>query len=297
MIARKKIIFLLFPITLICLFHCKNKSIANSIIPLNQGWKVKLGDNMLWSTSAYNDSLWDSVMVAQNTGPEIFEKYDGFAWYRIKIFIPSSLKQYAHVNDSVKFFLGIIDDCDQVYLNGHILGQNAVTISNGIAGNENFINVMNLWSVDRKYIISVKDDRILWDTVNVIAIRVFDQLGIGGLLGKMPYISLEDLVTFDFSKFYTVINPDSIDKCFLVKNISSRFVYSGNFSITAKRNDSESILFSWDSLVRISPGESTLISVSLPVSTDPLNVCVKFRDNRTNLVAIDSVEVPYALSK
>lgn len=254
---------------------------------------------MSWAAPSYNDSAWSPVRVGLSSGPAIFDKYDGFAWYRFSTVIPSSLKRSPHIDDSIKFFLGKIDDCDQVYLNGHILGQNTITLAGTTAPDENFIRTNGLWQTDRAYTISVKDDRICWDTVNIITVRVFDQQGGGGLYGKSPYIGivgLGDYIRFDLSKYYKVMNNDSIDRRFLVRNISPRAVYAGELSVTAERADGQSVVFNWKTPIRLAPGDSVYVMVSLPVSTEPLNIGVTFTDDRTSLVAKDSVELLYALS-
>ncbi len=56
-----------------------------------------------------------------------YDAYDGFAWYRQKVFIPSSMKkQKLSEMGGLVLYLGRIDDVDVTYLNGQVLGQNRV---------------------------------------------------------------------------------------------------------------------------------------------------------------------------
>jgi len=85
-----------------------------NLIDLNIPWKFKPGDNMAWATPANDDSKWVSLLPNKNWEDQGYPKLDGFAWYRIKFLLPSSLKEKALMKDSLQFLLGRIDDCDQV---------------------------------------------------------------------------------------------------------------------------------------------------------------------------------------
>ena len=70
-----------------------------------------------WRNPDFDDSNW---LYINPTGywdylPELAD-YDGYGWYRIKVFIPSSLKEAASDTDSLFFRLGRVDDNDHIYL-------------------------------------------------------------------------------------------------------------------------------------------------------------------------------------
>jgi len=89
-------------------------------IQLKDGWKFSATDNMNYSKTDYNDSQWQNISVGKNWDDQGYEDLDGFAWYRIRVFIPSSLKENSVLKDSIKIYLGKIDDYDQAYINGQI---------------------------------------------------------------------------------------------------------------------------------------------------------------------------------
>ena len=112
---------LLISIILVFFMACSNKNSVNNIISLQKDWKFKIGDDINWAKPDLDDSKWDSISIAK-----IWKNQDddGFAWYRIKVIIPSSLKDNSYLKDSLQIRLGKIDDGDQLYINGKFIGQN-----------------------------------------------------------------------------------------------------------------------------------------------------------------------------
>jgi len=155
---------------------------VRDIVPLQSGWKFITGDNLEYAAPGFDDSRWQAIRVDESWDPQGFEKLDGFAWYRIKVVIPSSLKAAAHLKDGLRVFLGKINNFDQSFLNGRLIGMNG----SAAAGNEPLDDAFtkadnNTYEKDRIYVLPVDDPPILWDKENVIAVRVFDAGGLGGM--------------------------------------------------------------------------------------------------------------------
>src|SRR5258708_17277728 len=90
-------------------------------INLSQGWKFKIGDSTTaWSSPQYNDSGWQTADVSKPWEEQGYAKTDGFGWYRVRVEIPSSLKEKTFLKDSLHFNLGYLDDGGEVYLNGKL---------------------------------------------------------------------------------------------------------------------------------------------------------------------------------
>lgn len=160
-------------------------------IDISQGWKFKQGDNLEWAKPEFNDADWKSIEVGRTWELQGYEKYDGYGWYRYKVFLPSSLKKNATRKDSIKFCLGIIDDHDQFYLNGTKIAENAGM--KFIFGNTDNSLGNSAYYKERKYVVSVQNPALKWDKENIISIRVFDQIGNGGIReGKKFAISMVD---------------------------------------------------------------------------------------------------------
>lgn len=135
----------------------------NDGITLPNVWKFTTGDNADYANSAFNDEAWKTIRVDTFWERQGYDKYDGIAWYRVRVILPSSLKEKNQLLQAVQISLGRIDDADETYFNGKKIG--------GVTG----------WDFDRSYLIPL--GIIEWDKENVIAIRVDDTGGNGGMYG------------------------------------------------------------------------------------------------------------------
>jgi alpha-galactosidase len=202
-------------------------------ISLEKGWKFSTGDSAQWASSAYNDKNWQPIDVQHPWEQQGHEKYDGFGWYRLHVFIPSSLKDKAYLKDSVRLNLGIIDDNDEVYLNGKLIAEYG-----GRGG-----DIKTSKYGPRSYAIAANNPAILWDKDNVLAIRIFDTGGDGGIYGENHNITMASLLDnvsintdepFDFGE--TALNK-SIR---LVTN--SSYTYNGQLTFRAVDPETDKVV-------------------------------------------------------
>lgn len=154
-------LFLFFSIFIFCTAQAQS-------IPLPQNVKFKIGDNMDWANPSFNDKDWGYKQLGTILKDDEV-KDNIYAWYRIKIVIPSSLKALSEKGKSIKLNLGKIDDADQTFFNGKLIGQTGSMPPQFISK----------WEKERVYTIPVND--ILWDKENVIAVRVFSNIGGAGM--------------------------------------------------------------------------------------------------------------------
>lgn len=127
-------------------------------------WKFSIGDDMDWSEKDYNDQNWDEIRVPMDWETEGYNDYNGFAWYRTRVFI-----QQLPDNQPVYLLLGQIDDCDEVYLNGRLIGSTGKMPPSFSTG----------YNVERKYIIP--KEVVNENSLNTLAIRVYDSYLHGGI--------------------------------------------------------------------------------------------------------------------
>lgn len=153
-------------------------------ISLVKGWKFKIGDSTAWSSPAYNDNDWKAANVSMPWEEQGYPKMDGFGWYRVKVVIPSLLKEKAFLKDSLHFNLGYLDDGGEVYLNGKLV------YSNYSDGND----IQHGSYGPCSFSIAVNDPAVLWNKENVIAVRLFDTGGAGGVYGDNFNIKMVDLM-------------------------------------------------------------------------------------------------------
>jgi len=139
---------------------------SERILNLKGTWKFAIGDNDKWSDPNYDDSDWERIYVPSEWEAEGFRGYNGYAWYR-KTFDfdrPGNMQSFYLV-------LGKIDDADEVFLNGELIGSSGSF----------YPGYRTAYNINRRY--NIPPDLLKRDD-NVISVRVFDEGGPGGILGR-----------------------------------------------------------------------------------------------------------------
>ncbi len=133
---------------------------------LNGEWKFEIGDNTTWREPGFDDSKWVIVHAPQAWEDEGFPGYDGYAWYRKHFQAEESWR-----GKSLFLHLGYIDDVDEVYVNGRLIGRTGSFLP----------DYQTAYNARREYVLPEVYLRIPGD--NVIAVRVYDAELSGGILG------------------------------------------------------------------------------------------------------------------
>jgi sialate O-acetylesterase len=153
-------------------------------IDLEGYWKFKTGDDMAWRLSGHNDEDWQMISVPGYWEDQIQGNYDGFAWYRKQFRAPASAESKRYV-----LMLGKIDDLDEVYINGQLVGS-----TGEIHPSPYMIHKGNHYSQDRLYYLD--DKTIKPGQLNTIAVRVYDADGGGGIYtGSIGLVELKRFVS------------------------------------------------------------------------------------------------------
>ncbi len=139
-----------------------------------------MGDDMAWAGRSFDDAGWDTKQLGARlvvTGL----KENVYAWFRIKIVIPTSMKSQAQHGKGIKIELGKIDDVDQTFFNGRLIGQTGSLPP----------DYETRWDTQRVYF--VPDSEVKWDKENVIAVRLFspDIGGVGMYEGPYSYGAIQ----------------------------------------------------------------------------------------------------------
>lgn len=138
---------------------------VKTLVNLRGNWKFSVGDDMAWAEKDYDDSNWETVFVPKSWESNGFEKYNGFAWYRRSFKIDGALNQkFLYLN------MGYIDDVDEVYINGKLVGA---------TGNFPPL-VKTAYQIPRVYMIPT--GLLRGNKKNTIAVRVYDEFNDGGIL-------------------------------------------------------------------------------------------------------------------
>ncbi|MCX6150735.1 MAG: beta galactosidase jelly roll domain-containing protein [Ignavibacteriales bacterium] len=159
-------------------------NVLQADVVLEGMWKFKTGDENEWKGANYNDKEWSQIFVPANWESQGYENYDGFAWYRKKITLPENLK-----NKKLVLMLGKIDDLDEVFINGKMIGS-----TGRMQVQENKISVDQEYQKFRGYYIP---ENLLKTGDNIIAVRVYDGWIDGGIYeGPIGLITQDKYIKF-----------------------------------------------------------------------------------------------------
>ncbi len=154
----------------------------NGHIILNTG-KFITGDNPDWHKTSTPDNNWKELRLGEVWQRQGFPDLHGYAWYRIHVTIPSSLKKNSGWKDSVRIYLAHVNDVDETWMNGNKIGKTG-RFPDDPGG------YVSKWPAERTYCLSVDEPFIKWDEENIIAIKVYDGGGSGGIFMGTPYIDM-----------------------------------------------------------------------------------------------------------
>jgi beta-galactosidase/beta-glucuronidase len=141
-------------------------------------WKFSIGDDLDWAKNSFDDSDWERIRVPSTWEDQGFHGYNGYAWYRKKFTLDLS-----NINSTIYLQMGFIDDADEVYLNGNLVGK-----SGGFPPSfETAYNAFRKYPIAKELLNEFEE--------NVIAVRVYDsQLGGGIVSGDIGL----------YTKFYDI---------------------------------------------------------------------------------------------
>ncbi len=137
----------------------------NMVYNLKGKWKFTIGDNKSWASDRYNDFDWEQIYAPAAWEDKGFHGYDGYAWYR------KTIKLYnQYPKDELFLCLGYIDDVDEVYFNGELIGFSGQFPP----------SLQTAYNAYRRY--RIPKDLLRTDRPNVIAVRVYDSHISGGIV-------------------------------------------------------------------------------------------------------------------
>lgn len=149
----------------IVLFACNNSNKEDTSHPkietFSETWKYHAGegDDSTWTNTNYNDSAWTDVVSTKTLEEQSAITEKGFGWYRKRIQLGDSLISGLYAKDALVIKLGKMAACDEVYLNGKLIGKTGKFPDNymGYFDNErNYIVYKDDWNLKGDNLISIK---------------------------------------------------------------------------------------------------------------------------------------------
>ncbi|MBE0644611.1 MAG: beta galactosidase jelly roll domain-containing protein [Bacteroidetes bacterium] len=143
--------------------HAQKK--MDRVIDLSGDWKFEIGDNPSWAKSDFDDTQWDEIRVPDFWENQGYPGYDGWAWYRSRFVLPSSMR-----NDALFLSLGNVDDVDEVYVNGQFFAFQGSPPPHYVSA-----------YADPQWFY-LPAEYLRFNGENVIAVRVYDNEMYGGII-------------------------------------------------------------------------------------------------------------------
>ncbi|MBN3036670.1 MAG: putative Ig domain-containing protein [Bacteroidales bacterium] len=269
------------------------------VLDLCVDWKFTPGDHPDYRLPEFDDTGWRTIRIDDTWDHQGFHEMLGFAWYRLTLSIPGDMIKESFLSDSIRFRMGKIDDYDQVFLNGYLIGQNCRVMPPGSSVGENFYNQRSPWWIQRSYTLSLDDPRIIWDSLNTLAVRVYNSGGPGGMFGGIQQVAMADLSDYlsaDYQRVPFQYLGDQIEKKFFLKNTSKFLQVEGQFRTITAAVLTGAVLNRDRMRVKLAPGDSVEIACSLPVPHEPVCLCYQFRQKGSGHMVEMRENTPYLLT-
>ena len=149
-------------------------SVKEPVISVSKA-QFKQGDDMNWAKPEMDDASWKEIDITTLWDRQGFPQNTyAYGWYRIHVKIPKSVFQGADQQNVLIFNMPMADDVDECYLNGKLIGSTGRMPTNP-AGYFCGVDIV------RNYVVDIRKDGLRLDSENVIAVRVYNRGGSGGL--------------------------------------------------------------------------------------------------------------------
>lgn len=140
----------------------------------SETWKYHAGEgkDSLWMNVDYDDTAWKEITSTQLLEEQNLSFDNGYGWYRKIVQFSDNMKEAVKRKGGVVLHLGKMGSCEEVYLNGKLVGKTG----------EFPPYYMGYVDFERNYFVAQEDLNI--EGNNLIAIKLNQGWGAGGFLSK-----------------------------------------------------------------------------------------------------------------
>lgn len=258
-------------LTLISFFSIQ--SFAQDIFLENA--KFRVGDDASWAGINVDESSWRNISNTSTWTAQGVKCENGFGWYRYHVNIPKSLLEMSDLKETVDFKMGKIDDADEVYLNGKLIGKTGKFPSD--AG-----GYQSQWSRPRLYSVKVNSGLIKWDADNVLAVRVYNAGDPGGMFQGPVCVRVPN--TIDNLSISIKESKDKQGALACVSTLNSRISATKSGVFTVKVQDPESGKVLTEKTQKVSVNTKKNSAISLPYDNHQMvRIIATFTEGKTGL--------------
>lgn len=149
--------------------------------------KFRLGDRAEWKDPNFDDHDWQMIKTTARWGEQGVNQSNSYGWYRFKFVLPKELLDRSDLKQFIQINLGKIDDADEAFFNGVRIGGTG-RLPDSPEGYK------DEWDVERHYSIAAHHKAVRWGDENVIAVRVYNGLGDGGMFYRASTLCVPNRV-------------------------------------------------------------------------------------------------------
>ncbi|MGE4289636.1 MAG: beta galactosidase jelly roll domain-containing protein [Salinivirgaceae bacterium] len=161
----KKQVITLITMMALLLMQTAEAADLDKVCQLKGQWKFTIDDDPAFAKPHFDDSEWDLIYAPASWESQGYVGYDGIAWYRKTVTIP---KPYS--DSRLYLSLGKIDDVNQVYFNGVLIGELGTFPPEYET------------AYDLPVLYPIPAELIRFNQENTLAVRVFDEKMDGGIV-------------------------------------------------------------------------------------------------------------------
>ena len=233
--------------------------------------KFRVGDDATWADANVDESEWQDITNTMTWTAQGVKCENGFGWYRYHVTIPKSLLEKSDLKETVDFNMGKIDDADEVYLNGKLIGKTGRFPSdeNGYSGR---------WNTQRIYKVNADDEIIKWDADNVLAVRVYNGGDPGGMFNGPISVRVPNTI----DNLSISVKEGTDKECVCTLTSSMKDAKSGAFSVQVQDPETGKVLTEKKEEVSVNAQENSTINIPYD-NHQMVRIIATFTESKTGL--------------
>ncbi len=241
--------------------------------------KFHAGDDMSWAGENVDESGWRDIKNTMTWTAQGIKIENGFGWYRYHVTIPKSMLEKSDLKETVDFNMAKIDDADEVYLNGKLIGKTGSFPKdpNGYHSN---------WNAQRIYRVKANSSLIKWDADNVIAVRCYNAGDPGGMFAGPIKVRVPNTI----DNLSISIKEAAGSQGVVTLDSKMQATKSGDFAVKVEDPETGKVLS--EKTMKVSVNEKKNRVISIPYDNHQMvRIVSTFTESKTGL-SIESKYIP-----
>jgi hypothetical protein len=186
----------------------------------------------------------------------------------------------------LSIYLAKIDDCDEVYLNGK-------RISKSGSFPEESKGYITTWNTEQDIHLSTQHPALLWDKENILAVKVYDGNGGGGIFAGTPHIQMLDLI--DGVQLKAMSNQRNTSQLLSVQHAFSVPI-TGSLSVTVSNAADNTVISTYRKDIKLTNKKGLIETIPHPTGNAPIQMVFSFTETYSKKTVTLKQILPYILT-